>query len=254
MALLTATDLVKSFGGFRAVDGVSFAVQPGELAGIVGTNGAGKSTAFALAAGQLAPDGGRVVLDGQDVTGASPSERARRGLARTFQVPREFAHLSVRDNLLAAAPRESGETLRSVFLQPRRVGAEEARFSALADHWLAFLNLAGVAEESAGKLSGGQKKLLELGRVLMLKPRLILLDEPFAGVNPVLIGEISERIRELNGGEGIAFVIIEHNLEALKQLVGHLHVMDQGRIIAAGEPAAVLADARVQEAYMGGVI
>jgi branched-chain amino acid transport system ATP-binding protein len=254
MALLAARGLVKTFGGFRAVDDVAFAVDERQLAGIVGTNGAGKSTAFALVAGQLAPDAGSVHLDGQDITGLSPSERARRGLARTFQVPREFTHLTVRDNLLTAAPRTSGETLRSVFLQPRHVRADEARLAQVADHWIEFLNLKSVAAQAAGRLSGGQKKLLELGRVLMLKPRIVLLDEPFAGINPVLIGEISARIRQLNAAEGIAFVIIEHNLEALKRLVSHLYVMDQGRVIAEGDPTAVLADARVQEAYMGGVI
>lgn len=252
--LLAATGLVKAFGGFRAVDDVAFEVAPRQLTGIVGTNGAGKSTAFALVAGQLSPDAGSVTLGGDDITRLSPSERARRGLARTFQVPREFTHLTVRDNLLAAAPRASGETLSSVFLQPRRVRAEEAAQAEVAQRWLSFLNLGAVADLHAGKLSGGQKKLLELGRVLMLAPRLILLDEPFAGVNPVLIGEISARIRELNAIEGIAFVIIEHNLEALKRLVSHLYVMDRGRVIAEGDPGAVLADARVQEAYMGGVI
>jgi branched-chain amino acid transport system ATP-binding protein len=252
--LLAATGVSKRFGGFTVLDDVSFSVPRAGLTGIVGTNGAGKSTLFAVVSGQLGADVGRVEFDGDEITALPTFARAQRGLGRTFQVPREFAHLTVRDNLLAAAPREYGETLRSVFVGWGRVAREEAMLCDRADHWLGFLNLARVSDVMAGTLSGGQKKLLELGRVLMRAPKCILLDEPFAGVNPVLVGEISARIRELNAKQGIAFVIIEHHLEALKALVQHLHVMDQGRIIAHGDPAVVLADPRVHEAYMGGVI
>jgi branched-chain amino acid transport system ATP-binding protein len=252
--LLAATGVSKVFDGFRVLDEVSFTVPERGLTGIVGTNGAGKSTLFAVVSGQLAADGGRVVFAGDDVTALSPMRRAQLGMGRTFQVPREFPHLTVRENLLVAAPRKYGETLRSVFLGPGRVAREEKELHHRAAGWIRFLNLSAVADKPAGTLSGGQKKLLELGRMLMLEPRCILLDEPFAGVNPVLVGEISQRIRELNADRGIAFVVIEHHLEALKALVSHLYVMDQGRIIADGEPAAVLAEPRVQEAYMGGVI
>jgi branched-chain amino acid transport system ATP-binding protein len=252
--LLAATGVSKAFDGFKVLDDVSFAVPDRGLTGIVGTNGAGKSTLFAVVSGQLAADGGRVDFGGDDVTSLSPMRRAQLGLGRTFQVPREFPHLTVRENLLVAAPRKYGETLRSVFLGPSRVAREEKELHHRAAGWIHFLNLSAVADKPAGTLSGGQKKLLELGRMLMLEPRCILLDEPFAGVNPVLVGEISQRIRELNADRGIAFVVIEHHLEALKALVTHLYVMDQGRIIADGEPGAVLAEPRVQEAYMGGVI
>jgi branched-chain amino acid transport system ATP-binding protein len=252
--LLSAAGIRKSFDGFVVLDDVSFAVPERGLTGIVGTNGAGKSTLFAVVSGQLDADSGRVVFGGEDITGLPPRRRAGLGLGRTFQVPREFAHLSVRDNFLVAAPREYGETLRSVFVGWGRVTREERVLLERADGWIAFLNLTAVADAPARTLSGGQKKLLELGRMLMQEPRCILLDEPFAGVNPVLVGEISARIRELNATRGIAFVIIEHNLQALKALVRHLHVMDQGRIIADGEPAAVLTEAHVLEAYMGGVI
>jgi branched-chain amino acid transport system ATP-binding protein len=253
-ALLAAVGVRKSFDGFQVLDDVSFAVPERGLIGIVGTNGAGKSTLFAVVSGQLDADGGRVTFADADITGLPPVRRAQLGLGRTFQVPREFTHLTVRENFLVAARREFGETLRSVFIGWGRVRREEHGLRERADGWIEFLNLKAVADKPAGTLSGGQKKLLELGRMLMLDPRCILLDEPFAGVNPVLVAEISIRIRELNDTHGIAFVIIEHHLEALKALVGHLYVMDQGRIIADGDPAAVLAQPRVLEAYMGGVI
>lgn len=253
-ALLTASAISKSFAGFQVLDQVSFSVPERGLTGIVGTNGAGKSTLFAVVSGQVIADAGRVKFADHDITELAPMRRARLGLGRTFQVPREFAHLTVRENFLVAAPREYGETLRSVFLGWPRVAHEEGTLREQADTWIDFLRLNSVADSPARNLSGGQKKLLELGRVLMIQPRCILLDEPFAGVNPVLVHEISTRIGELNVSRGIAFVIIEHNLEALRALVQHLYVMDQGRIIADGAPAEVLAQPRVHEAYMGGVI
>ena len=253
-ALLSATGVSKSFDGFTVLDNVSFEVPARGLTGIVGTNGAGKSTLFAVVSGQLDADAGQVRFAEADITGLAPMRRSRLGLGRTFQVPREFAHLTVRENFLVAARREYGENLRSVFMGWGRVRREEATLVERANGWIEFLNLKAVADKPAGTLSGGQKKLLELGRMLMTEPRCILLDEPFAGVNPVLVEEISSRIRELNGAHGIAFVIIEHHLEALKALVEHLYVMDQGRVIAEGRPAAVLAEPRVLEAYMGGVI
>ena len=252
--LLAARGIGLHFGDFRVLDDVSFVLPPGGLTGIVGTNGAGKSTLFAVVSGQLAAGSGHVRFDGGDITGLPPVQRARRGLGRTFQVPREFAHLTVRENFLVAARRDYGETLRSVFVGWGRVAREEREIGERADRWIEFLNLQRVAGNAAGDLSGGQKKLLELGRMLMLEPKCILLDEPFAGVNPVLITEISTRIGELNAAHGIAFVIIEHHLEALKALARRLYVMDQGRVIAEGEPTEVLDDPRVHEAYMGGVV
>ena len=243
----------KRFGGFLALDAVSLEVPSGALVGLIGTNGAGKSTVFGVVSGLLAGDGGSVEFDGRPILGLAAHRRAQLGMGRTFQVPREFAHLTVTENLLAAAPHAAGETLGGVFFAPARVRATQRGLVAKAHATLDFLRLDRVREQPAGELSGGQKKLLELGRVLMREPRLILLDEPFAGVNPVLVKELAERIRELNA-RGVGFLVIEHNLEALSSLVDRIYVMDRGRIIAEGAPREVLADDRVLEAYMGGVV
>ena len=249
---LEARDITKTYGGFQALDGVSFRVETGALFGLIGPNGAGKSTLFSVLSGFLAADSGSVLLDDRAVDRLSAPARARAGMVRTFQVPRDFTHLTVRENLMAAATGQTGESLVGLFFRPGQVRKEEAAIGARVAEALKFLRLDRVSDQPAGKLSGGQKKLVELGRALMVEPRLILLDEPFAGVNPVLIGEIMERIRELNA-RGIGFLIIEHDLESLTRLVPRLAVMDRGRIIAEGEPDAVLNDTSVREAYLGGV-
>ena len=241
----------KRFGGFQALEGVSLTVPSGGLAGLIGPNGAGKSTLFSVVSGFIRADAGHVALEGRRLDGMGPAARARAGLVRTFQVPREFGHLSVRQNLMAAAPGQTGERLLGLFARPGRVRDEETALGARADAVIGSLRLQAVADELAGRLSGGQKKLVELGRAMMLAPRFVLLDEPFAGVNPVLVEQIGERILELNAG-GLGFLVIEHDLDALTRLVGQLSVMDRGRIIAQGVPGAVLDDAVVRDAYLGG--
>ncbi len=249
---LSIEGLTKAYGGLKVVDGVSLSVPEGEVVGVIGPNGAGKSTLFSLITGFLDADGGRVRLGDTNCSALSSVQRAKAGMVRTFQVPREFSHLTVRENLLAAGPGQSGERLIDIFFRPARVRDEERRLAQKADGLLAFLKLDRVAKVPSGKLSGGQKKLLELGRALMTGARLILLDEPFAGVNPVLIEELSARIRELNR-DGVGFLVIEHDLGALTRLVSTLHVMDRGRLIASGLPSEVLALERVREAYLGGM-
>ncbi|WP_201836508.1 ABC transporter ATP-binding protein [Microvirga zambiensis] len=249
--ILTIEGLTKVYGALRVVDDVSFTVPSGDIVGVIGPNGAGKSTLFSLVTGFLDAAKGQVNLDRKPIGSLSPVERARSGMVRTFQVPREFSHLTVWQNLMAATPKQSGESLTNLFFRPGRIREEEDMNSQKVDAMLDFLRLSHVAHTPAGRLSGGQKKLVELGRALMTGARLILLDEPFAGVNPVLIEEIAERIRELNA-QGIGFLIIEHDLGALTRLVSTLHVMDRGRLIASGVPAEVLANKQVREAYLGG--
>jgi branched-chain amino acid transport system ATP-binding protein len=242
----------KSLGGFQVVSGISLSVPLSGLTGLIGPNGAGKSTLFALISGFQSADEGEIRLGAQKLDGLTPEKRARLGLARTFQVPRPFGHLTVRENLATAAQNQSGERLFDTFFRIGKVRAEERRIFERADGMIEFLKLGPVALKRGGALSGGQRKLLELGRALMMEPRYILLDEPFAGVNPVLIEEISDRIRQASA-DGVGFLIVEHNLSSLARLVGHLLVMDRGRLIAQGRPDDVLDDPTVQEAYMGGV-
>jgi branched-chain amino acid transport system ATP-binding protein len=249
---LEIESLTMAYGGLKVVDNLSFTMPAGDIVGVIGPNGAGKSTMFSIVTGFLVADAGEVRFRGETVTGLSPVARAKSGMVRTFQVPREFSHLTVRENLLAAAPSQSGERLLDLFFRPSRVNSEEALLVKRVDALLEFLKLGKVAATPAGRLSGGQKKLLELGRALMTGAKLILLDEPFAGVNPVLIEEISQRILELNA-DGVGFLIIEHDLGALTRIVSTLHVMDRGRLIASGRPAEVLKNAVVREAYLGGV-
>ena len=248
---LSIHGLRKSFSGLCVVDDVSFAADPVGITGLIGPNGAGKSTLFSVVTGFLAADAGTISFGGVAIQALSPQARARHGLARTFQVPRPFADLSVRENLMAAAPAQPGEHVLSLLLRPGAVRRREAAVKAQADALLEFLGLSQVASSRAAGISGGQQKLLELGRALMTEPRYVLLDEPYAGVNPVLIEEISTRIRNL-ARRGIGFLIVEHNLPALSRLADHLLVMDRGRLIASGTPGSVMADQAVQDAYVGG--
>jgi len=249
---LSVQGLQKSFSGLRVVDDVSFETDASGITGLIGPNGAGKSTLFAVITGFLGADAGTIEFGGAGIQNLTPQARARLGLARTFQVPRPFAHLTVRENLMAAAPGQPGERVLTLLLRPGAVRRREREVRAQADALLDFLGLTHVASNRAGTLSGGQQKLLELGRALMTAPRYVLLDEPYAGVNPVLIEEISGRIRTL-AGRGTGFLIVEHNLPALSRLAGRLLVMDRGRLIASGTPQEVLADRTVQDAYIGGV-
>jgi branched-chain amino acid transport system ATP-binding protein len=250
---LAVDSVSKAIGGLRILDAVSLDVPADGMTGLIGPNGAGKSSLFAVISGFMPPDAGTIRFDGAALDARSPQARSRAGLLRTFQVPRPFSHLTVRDNLMVAAPDQKGQTLRGAFLGGAGVRREREAIRARAGETLDFLNLAAVADLPARQLSGGQRKLLELGRVLMAKPRMILLDEPFAGVNPVLFGQIGERLQALNA-RGIGFFIIEHNLQALARLVRRLFVMDRGRLLAEGAPDEVLRDSAVRDAYIGGVV
>ncbi|OYR87598.1 ABC transporter ATP-binding protein [Halorubrum sp. E3] len=251
MSLLSTENIVKEFGGLRAIDDVSMSVDSGELVGIIGPNGAGKSTLFNCISGVVTPDKGTVSYDGTEVTGDPPETLARRGLVRTFQSTRELETMTVRDNVRLAAPDQPGERTVSALFRTDQMQAREESVRTRADELLETFELDHLADEYSGNLSGGQRKLLELARTLMLDPHMLMLDEPFAGVNPTLTDEIAERIRELND-DGMTVVIIEHELETLTQLVDRLIVLQQGQVLVDGQPEAVLSDDRVIEAYLGG--
>jgi branched-chain amino acid transport system ATP-binding protein len=248
---LEVAGLVKRFGGFTALDRVSFSVPAGSITGLIGPNGAGKSTAFATIAGFFPPEEGHVRLFGRDVTGQSPWALHAEGLARTFQIPRLFARLTVRENLMVAARAQSGERLPAPWFARGRIAREEAALRARADAVLARLNLARHADAPATALSGGQKKLVELGRALMSEARVILLDEPAAGVNRTLLREIAATIATLNREDGITFLLIEHDLDLVAELCDPVHCLAEGRLIASGSMAEVRADPVVAEAYLG---
>ncbi|MGF6743966.1 ATP-binding cassette domain-containing protein [Paraburkholderia sp. CNPSo 3155] len=239
-----------SFGGVRALDDASLGLRAGRITGLVGPNGAGKSSLFNVLAGTLRPQRGAVTLGGRDIARLAVHARAHLGIGRTFQISRELDSLSVLENLLLAAPAQRGETITGLLFSRRSVRRAEERAIERALSLLARVRLTHLADEPAGVLSGGQKKLLELCRALMLEPSILLLDEPAAGVNPALIDELSAFILELRD-EGMTFGIVEHNMEMMAALCDHVYVLAEGRVLTQGTFDAVTTDARVQEAYLG---
>jgi neutral amino acid transport system ATP-binding protein len=250
MSLLEVENLVKEFGGLRALDHLSLSVDRGELIGVMGPNGAGKSTFFNCVSGVVLPDNGQITFDGKDVTGDSPEKLAQTGMVRTFQHTRELETMTVRDNVRLAALDQPGEHTIPALLHTDEMVKQEHAVRNRADELIETFELDHLADEYSSNLSGGQRKLLELARVLMLEPDLLLLDEPFAGVNPTLTREIADHIRALND-DGMTIILIEHELETLTELVDHLVVLEQGRLLVEGVPKEVLSDERVIEAYLG---
>jgi branched-chain amino acid transport system ATP-binding protein len=250
--MLQIRDLAKRFGGNRAVDGVSFDVPKGAIAGLIGPNGAGKTTLFNCVAGLFAPDAGTIALDGKRIDAKRPDAIHAAGLARTFQIPRPFPAMSVLENAMVAVPHQSGERFWANWFAPSRVAADERRTRETARAWIDFVGLSHLENEPARVLSGGQRKLLELARAMVADPKLVLLDEPGAGVNPALLARIVERIAELNR-RGTSFLIVEHNMELVMSLCHPIAVMAQGKLIAFGDAGTVRTDSRVVEAYLGGV-
>ena len=248
--MLELSGLVKAFGNLRAVDGVDLAIDAGTITGLIGPNGAGKTTLFNLIAGTLAPEAGAIRFMGESIDRLTPDRIFARGLARTFQVPRPFPQMTVLENLMLASPRQAGERFWNNWVRPGRVRGEERRARESAMEVLELCALADRAGETAGRLSGGQQKLLELARVLVAEPKLILLDEPAAGVNPVLLETLVDRIVRLNR-RGVTFLVIEHNLDLVMSVCRPIAVMAQGRLIYHGDAAGVRKDRRVLDAYLG---
>ncbi|MBD2327224.1 ABC transporter ATP-binding protein [Alkalinema sp. FACHB-956] len=249
-ALLSASGLVKTFGGVTAVDSADLEVATGSITGLIGPNGAGKTTLFNLLSNFIPPDRGQVTFNGQSIERLQPHEIARLGMVRTFQVARTLSRLSVLENLLLATQQQTGEKFWQVWLQPGKIATEEKQARDRALEILESIGLAHKAYDYAGGLSGGQRKLLEIGRALMTRPKLILLDEPAAGVNPTLINQICEYITYWNQ-QGLSFLIIEHNMDVIMSLCDRVWVLAEGKNLAVGTPQEIQTNSAVLEAYLG---
>ncbi len=249
--MIRVENVHKYFGGIRAVDGVSLEIAEGSITGLIGPNGAGKTTLFNVIAGVFEPSEGRVYLQDQDITRLKPHELFHKGVLRTFQIAHEFTTLTVLENLMMVPGRQAGETLVNAWFRRGRVRAQEAEIRHRAENVVEFLNLTGVAGEPAGALSGGQKKLLELGRTMMAEPSIVFLDEVGAGVNRTLLNTIGDAILRLNRERGYTFCMIEHDMDFISRLCRPVIVMAEGMVLTQGSPEAVKADPRVIEAYLG---
>lgn len=252
-ALLATEDLTKHFGGLVAVDGVSIDIESGELVGLIGPNGAGKTTLFDCVTGYLEPTAGAVYFDGEEITDESPEAIAREGMIRTFQHSRPLTTLTVRENVMVAAPDHPGESTLPALLSGRSSVEREREIRTRADRLLERFDLDDRAEEYAGRLSGGERKILEIARSLMLDPDLLMLDEPYAGIGEETVAEVSSYIRELNA-DGMTFVVIEHGLESLVELVDRLIVLNEGAVLADGPAHRVIEDEHVVNVYTGTAI
>jgi branched-chain amino acid transport system ATP-binding protein len=243
--VLKVTDLKKSYGAIHAVDGVSFEVMPREIFGVIGPNGSGKTTMFNSVLGQITPDAGRVELNGHNITGLSPLELSQRGVGRTFQTLQVFGKMSVRDNLIVAAQEHQG-TMAS-----RMLARGDSGLGAKADAMIDQFRIRHVAHKKAGELSYGQQKLVDIAMAFMSEPALVLLDEPCAGVNPSLVGGISNLLKELNRSRAGSFIVIEHNMDFVMALCHRIMVMVEGKVMAIGTPAEIRANKQVLDAYLG---
>ncbi|MDM7457840.1 MAG: ABC transporter ATP-binding protein [Paracoccus sp. (in: a-proteobacteria)] len=249
--MIKVEDLHRHFGGFRAVDGASLLIETGSITGLIGPNGAGKSTLFNVIAGVLPPTSGRVFMDGEDITGLPPHELFHKGLLRTFQLAHEFSSMTVRENLMMVPGGQSGETIWKTWFQRARIRDEERALRRKADEVLDFLTISHLADELAGNLSGGQKKLLELGRTMMVDAKVVFLDEVGAGVNRTLLMTIADAIIRLNRERGYTFCVIEHDMDFIGKLCDPVIVMAEGKVLAKGSAADIMKNEAVIEAYLG---
>ena len=249
--MIVVENLHKRFGGVHAVNGARLTIRPGSITGLIGPNGAGKTTLFNVIAGLYQPTAGRVVLDGEDITGLKPHELFHKGVLRTFQLAHEFKTLTVRDNLMMVPPNQAGESLLNTWFQPSLVRANEEEVRAKADEVIEFLEIEHVADEFAGNLSGGQKKLLELGRTMMVDAKIVFLDEVGAGVNRTLLYKIGDAIIKLNQERNYTFCLIEHDMEFVARLCDPVICMAEGAVLAEGTIDEVKNNEQVIEAYLG---
>ena len=249
--MITVKNLTKKFGGFTAVNDASLTIEEGSITGLVGPNGAGKTTLFNVIAGVYKPSKGTVYLDGKDITGLEPHQLFHKGLLRTFQIAHEFSTMTVRENLMMVPGEQSGEKLLDVWLKPSKIRAEEVLLRKKADEVIEFLEISHVADELAGNLSGGQKKLLELGRTMMVDAKIVFLDEVGAGVNRTLLNTIGDAIIRLNKERGYTFCVIEHDMEFIGRLCDPVIVMAEGGVLAKGTINEIKSNEQVIEAYLG---
>lgn len=249
--MIQVDKISKSFGGVRAVEGCSLRIRRGSITGLIGPNGAGKSTLFNIMSGFVKPDRGRIVLDGENVSGLGPHHLFRRGIVRTFQVPHEFDRMTVLENLMIVPEGQAGEKVINAMLFRGRICTQEKRIHDRAEKVLKFLNLLHLKNELAGNLSGGQKKLLELGRTMMTEPGVVLLDEPGAGVNRTLLAQLTRDIIRLNREQNYTFCIIEHDMDLILKLCDPVVVMAEGKVMAEGPMEKIRKNRMVQEAYLG---
>ena len=244
-SVLKVDGLKKSYGAIKAVDGVSFEVMPGEIFGVIGPNGSGKTTMFNSVLGQITPDAGRIELNGRDITGESPMRLNRLGVGRTFQTLQVFGKMTVRDNLLVAAQEHSSSMFGRLF------APGDSGLGPKADTLIDQFRIRHVADKKAGELSYGQQKLVDIAMAFMSEPALVLLDEPCAGVNPSLVGGISTLLKALNSARKGSFIVIEHNMDFVMDLCHRIMVMVEGTVMAIGTPAEIRANKQVLDAYLG---
>ncbi len=249
--MISVDNVSKYFGGIHAVDGATLTIEKGSITGLIGPNGAGKTTLFNIMAGVYAPTSGRVLLDGEDVSGLPPHELFHRGLLRTFQIAHEFATLTVLENLMVVPGGQPGEQLWHAWFNYKRVRENEAKVLERAREVIDFLQLGHLENELAGNLSGGQKKLVELGRTMMVDAKVVLLDEVGAGVNRTLLNTIADSIQRLNTERGYTFCMIEHDMDFISRLCDPVIVMAEGKVLMEGTIDEVKSNEEVIEAYLG---
>ena len=249
--MIRVDDIHMHFGGIRAVNGTSLEIAKGSITGLIGPNGAGKPTLFNVIAGAYRPTSGKVYLDGEDITGLPPHQLFRKGLLRTFQIAHEFSSLTVLENLMMVPDAQAGEQLLDVWFQSAQVQKQEAQIRSRALEVIDFLQIPHLENELAGNLSGGQKKLLELGRTMMVDAKIVFLDEVGAGVNRTLLKTIGDSIQRLNRERGYTFCMIEHDMDFISRLCDPVIVMAEGRLLTQGSANDVKANHEVIEAYLG---